>query len=195
MKSRLYRLIVLVGMCSFFVISCNKAETKQEDKIEILDVIVDDEKKLSVEEEMPEDAYEQIMFLINEGDIEHLAVVLLDDGVDNQVYNQICQGDKEIFDIVMKDVLLYCDEFNDAETIVRLREKGFVSDENFEEYWLALDYNPKKNENLQKIDSYLLYEIERFMSKEINDENFLKELFGLEALDETLKTELEKRMQ
>lgn len=188
-------MFILIAVYLVLAVSCGKEDTEETKDSVVLEISTEEKEENIAPETKYENAYDQVMYLINEGDIEMLFVTLLEDDVTNEIYEQFSQEDKEIFEIVMRDVLLYCEEFNDAETIVRLRVKGFVSDETFEHYWLALGYNPEKNDDLKEIDKYLLAELERFMKKETNDGNFLKELYGLGVLDETFQNELEKRLQ
>lgn len=187
-------IVILIVVCTVLsvlgiqkaaeIISDNTSKTNNKDNIES-----------AVTEPNEGDVYLQIMTSINEGDIEKLLTVLLRETIDEKIYEQICREDKETFDVVMRDVLLYCDEFNDAESIVRLRSKGIVSDESFEQYWLVLGYRVERTEELQGVDKYLLYELKRFMDKDINDENFLKEIYGLGLLDEKFQIELAKRLK
>lgn len=192
MKRKKLKTIILVCVCSVLSMACGKETTTEEKEPTAIEIQTGD---TVVTEKKIDDTYNQIMHNIDNGDIEGLIATLLEDGVSEKVYEQICKEDKDVFAVVMRDVLLYCEEFNDAETIVRLRTKGFVSDESFEQYWLALEYNPERNEIEESVDSYLLCEIERFMKKEENGENFLQEVYGLGLLDEAFQAELEKRLQ
>lgn len=150
---------------------------------------------LSIEERA---VYEEILKLIDQGDCQKIATLMIQGNVSDLVYEVLWKEEAEILDFVIAQAMTKLSEEGKLEDIILLRVKGFVSDRCFEYYWEMQGNEGLTSEsfplNETDLDIYLVYELEQMYHRYNNNTEIFNKIWNSGLLNDSIQNQLMKRL-
>lgn len=153
------------------------------------------ERVLSIDERT---VYEEILELIDQGDCQKIATLMIQGNVSDLVYEVLWKEEAEILDFVIAQAMTKLSEEGKPEDIILLRVKGFVSDRCFEYYWEMQGKEGLTSEsfpvNETDLDIYLVYELEQMYHRYNNNTEIFDKIWNSGLLNDAIQNELIKKL-